>query len=112
MNKLEMYKKLSTDDKNNLSIYNIYNAIYCITRNNNYEITDEEVERLEEIAHYLYLKDEYYNLSESRIADFIGECYIEHNISLDELEDANWSDLLEAIDNDSYDLFNKDEMER
>lgn len=112
MNKLEMYKRLPTDDKNNLSIYNIFNSIFCIARNNNYEITDEEVERLEEVAHYLYLKDEYYNLSESRIADFISECYIEHNISLDELEDAKWSDLLEGINNDSYDLFKKEEMER
>lgn len=30
MNKLEMYKKLSNEDKDNLSIYNIYHAIYCI----------------------------------------------------------------------------------
>ena len=112
MNKLKMYKVLSNEDKDNLSIYNIYNSIYCIARNNNYEIDNEEVERLEEVAHYLYLKDEYYNLSESRIADFISECYIEHNISLDELEDAKWSDLLEGIDNDSYDLFNKNGIER
>ena len=85
MNKLEMYKALSKEDKDNLSIYNIFNSIFCIARNNNYEITNEEVERLEEVAYHLYLKDEYYNLSESRIADFISECYIEHNISLDEL---------------------------
>ena len=112
MNKLEMYKALSKEDKDNLSIYNIFNSIFCIARNNNYEITNEEVERLEEVAYHLYLKDEYYNLSESRIADFISECYIEHNISLDELEDTKWSDLLESINNDSYDLFNKEEMER
>lgn len=112
MNKLKMYKVLSNEDKDNLSIYNIYNSIYCIARNNNYEISDEEVERLEEVAHHLYLKDEYYNLSESRIADFISRCYIENTLSLNELENAKWSDLLEIINNESYDLFNKNGIER
>ena len=103
MNKLKMYKVLSNEDKDNLSIYNIYNSIYCIARNNNYEISDEEVERLEEVAHHL---------SESRIADFISRCYIENTLSLNELENAKWSDLLEIINNESYDLFNKNGIER
>lgn len=113
MNTLEMYKKLSREDKNNLTAYSIYESIYTIARNNDYEITDDEVERIKNLSHYVYLKDEYYNLSSARISDFITECYTEHKVPLDKMEDASWSDILEAVDNSDYEFCDDEkEMER
>ena len=112
MNTLEMYKRLSREDKNNLTVYAIYDSIYDIARNNDYEINDDEVERLKELSHYAYLKDEYYKFSSARISDFLTECYIEHNVSLEKMEDASWNDILEAVDNDDYEFCIEEEMER
>ena len=109
---LEMYKNLSEDDKNNLSTYEIYNSIYIIAKNHDYDITDDEVEEIKDLAHYASLKDEYYNFSPARISDFITESYIEHNVSLDKIGDASWSDLLEAVDNEDYEFCVEEEMER
>lgn len=112
MNSLEMYKKLSREDKNNLSLYRIYNSIYTIARNNDYEISDDEVEKISGISYYAYLKDGYYKFSSARISDFLTECYIEHHVSLKKMEDASWSDILEAVDNDDYEFCMEEEMER
>lgn len=114
MKKLEMYKKLSEEDKNNLTSYCMYRSIFTIARNYNKELSDDEVERLEELANYIYLKDEYYNFSSGRISDFLTQCYVEKDISLDKLEEQSWNDVLEAIDNDDLDFIsdNEEEMER
>ena len=40
MNILEMYKRLSKEDKGNLTIYCIYDSIYSIAESNNVEIDD------------------------------------------------------------------------
>lgn len=111
MNTLEMYKKVSQEDKKNLTIYCIYNSIYTIAKNNNYEITDDVVERIRELSNYVYLKDEYYNFASTKISDFLTECYIEHSVSLEKLENASWSEILEAVDNNNYDFF-EEEIER
>ena len=63
------------------------------------------------MSYYAYLKDEYYNLSPTRISDFITENHIKKNTSLDELEKMSWSVLLEKVDN-NYNLYSKDGMER
>lgn len=112
MNTLEMYKKLSDEDKINLTDYCIYNSIYTISKENNYMINDEEVDRIRELTDYLYLKDDYYNLSVNRISDFITECYESKNITLEELASISWSELLSAIDENDYDFYNEEEMER
>ena len=39
MNTLEMYKKLSNEDKTNLTTYSIYESIYNMAKNFNYDIT-------------------------------------------------------------------------
>lgn len=112
MNTLEMYKRLSNEDKTHLSVYCIYDSIYSIARNNEYKITDDEVERIKELSYYTYLKDEYYNLSPARISDFVAKCYITHNVPLEKMEDVSWSDLLEAVDNGDYEFCIEEEMER
>lgn len=111
MNSLEMYKELSQEDKKNLTTYCIYDSIYTIAKNENYKISDDEIERIKDLSHYLYLKDEYYNLSPARISDYIAIGCIEHKIPLEKYEDMSWNDILELVDNDNYDFY-KDEMER
>ena len=66
MNKLEMYKELSNEDKSNLAIYCIFDSIYDASRNNNADIDDEKVLDIQELSYDLYLDDEYYNLSQSK----------------------------------------------
>lgn len=112
MNTLEMYKRLSREDKNNLTAYCIYDSIYTVSKNNDCELSDDEVERLKELSHYVYLKDEYYNFSSARISDFLTECYTDHKIPLETMEDASWSDILEAVDNEDYEFCMEEKMER
>lgn len=111
MDILERYKQLSKEDKNNLSIYCIYKSIYSIAANENYSISDDEVKRIKDLSYYIYLKDEYYNLAPDRISDYITEKYIRQNISLNKIEEMPWSELIEAIDNNS-DLSNEEKIER
>ncbi|MCI9434901.1 MAG: hypothetical protein HFI86_06505 [Bacilli bacterium] len=112
MTTLEMYKTLSEQDRKNLTVYSIYNSIYTVAKNNSYELTDDEVERIKELSNYTYLKDEYYNLSSVRISDFLTECYVKQNVSLDKLESVDWNDILDAVDNNNYEFCNKNEIER
>ena len=55
MNKLEMYKELSSENKSNLTIYCIFDSIYCIARNNDIDIDDEKVLDIQELSYDLYL---------------------------------------------------------
>ena len=41
MNILEMYKRLSNEDKFHLTVYCIYDSIYDVAKNQDYEITDK-----------------------------------------------------------------------
>ncbi len=111
MKKLEMYKKLSEKDKNNLTSYCIYRSIFAIAKNYNKELSDDEAERIEDLANHIYLKDENYNFSIERISDFLTQCYVEKGISLDKLEEQSWNILLEAIDKDDLDFLNDNEVE-
>lgn len=112
MNILEMYKRLSNEDKSHLTVYCIYDSIYDVARNEGFEISDEIAVDIQELAHELYLDDEYYNLSQSKIADFITRCYINDNSFLEKIENTDYSDILQAIDEDDYDFYKDDEMER
>ena len=107
-----MCKRLSNENKNNLTVYCIYDSIYSVSKNEGYTLSDDEVERIKELAHYAYLKDEYYNYSASRISDFITDCYINHDVPLEKMEDASWSDLLQAVEDDDYEFCLEEEMER
>lgn len=112
MNKLEMYKNLSKKDKSNLTTYCIYDSIYINARNYEKELTDDEVERICELSYHLYLKDEYYNFSTSIIADYITIGYLEHNIPIETMEEADRSDIYMGIDNNNYEFLKDNEMER
>lgn len=112
MNILEMYKRLSKEDKSNLTVYCIYDSIYDVARNNNIEISDELAMNIQELAHDLYLEDEYINLSASQIAFFLTECYAKDNTFMDKVEDIDYDDILQAVENDNHEFYIEEEMER
>jgi hypothetical protein len=112
MNTLEMYKRLSNEDKTHLTVYCIYDSIYDVARNNNIEISDELAMNIQELAHDLYLEDEYMNLSASQIAFFLTECYAKDNTFMDKVEDIDYDDILQAVENDNHEFYIEEEMER
>ena len=112
MNTLEMYKRLSNEDKTHLTVYCIYDSIYDAARNNNIEISDELAMNIQELAHDLYLEDEYMNLSASQIAFFLTECYAKDNTFMDKVEDIDYDDILQAVENDNHEFYIEEEMER
>lgn len=112
MNLLDNYKKLSKEDKGNLTMYQIYNSIYDTSSEYDYKISDDIVKDIGELSYDLYLEDEMYKLSSSDIAKFITEEYIDDNDFLDKIEDISYDKILEAIDDDDKDFYKDDEMER
>lgn len=112
MNTLEMYKRLSDEDKSHLTVYCIYDSIYDVARNNNIEISDELAMNIQELAHDLYLEDEYMNLSASQIAFFLTECYAKDNTFMDKVEDMDYDDILQAVEDNNHEFYIEEEMER
>ncbi len=111
MNILEMYKRLSNEDKSNLTTYCIYDSIYDVSKNQGINIDDETVINIQEVSYNLYLDDEYSNLSASQIAYFLTECYIKDSSFMEKIKNIDYDDILQAIENDNYDFY-KEEMER
>ena len=107
-----MYKRLSNEDKTHLTVYCIYDSIYDVARNNNIEISDELAMNIQELAHDLYLEDEYMNLSASQIAFFLTECYAKDNTFMDKVEDIDYDDILQAVEDDNHEFYIEEEMER
>ena len=112
MNKLEMYKRLSNEDKSNLTIYCIYDSIFDVVKNQNIEISDELAMDIQELAHDLYFDDEYRNLSASQIAFFLTECYAKDNTFIEKVEDMDYDDILQAVEDDDHGFYKDNEMER
>lgn len=112
MDILEQYKKLSNEDKRNLNRYCIFNSIYDVARNENFDISDELVLEIQEISYDLSLEDEDYNLSETQISDFITTCYIKDNDFLEKLNDMDYSNILGAINDNDSDFYKELEQER
>ena len=110
MNKLEMYKALSNEDKDNLLMYSIYNGIYDVARNHNSNISDKEVETLADLSYDIYLDDSTYDFSWDRITYFITDCYLSGNAKLDTIESCDYRSILDAIDSydSEFDFKNKD----
>lgn len=112
MNILEMYKRLTKEDKSNLTIYCIYDSIYDVAKNEEIEINDEIAMSIQEYAYNLYLDDEYNNLSASQIAFFLTECYVKDKTFLDKIKDIDYNDILQAVVDDNNDFYKEEEMER
>jgi len=111
MNKLEMYKALSNEDKDNLVMYSIYNIIYDAAKNHNSNISDIEVDKLANLSYNVYLDDSTYDFSCDRITYFIADCYLEGNASIDVMERCDYDSILDAIDSydSNYDFISKNE---
>lgn len=105
MKTLNMYKKLSKEDKYNLIAYCIYDTIYDVMRNENVFLNDDIVETIKEKSYDLYIEDDYYKLSQSEIAHFIAECYINDEKFFDKIENISYNDILEAINDSEYDFY-------
>lgn len=112
MNTLEMYKRLSNEDKSNLTVYCIYDSIYDVSKNEEVDISDELAMNIQELAYDLYLDDEYKNLSASQIAFFLTECYVKDNTFMDKVDDVDYDDILQAVEDDNHEFYIEDEMER
>lgn len=112
MNILEMYKRLSKEDKANLTVYCIYDSIYDVSRNQGIDISDEVATNIQELAYDLYLDDEYSNLSASQIAFFLTECYAKDNTFMEKVEDIDYDDILQAVEDDNHEFYLEEEMER
>lgn len=111
MNKLEMYKQLSNEDKTNLTIYCIYDNIYNTIKDSGFKIEDDKILDIQELSYDLYLEDDYYNLSISKIASFITECYMRDNEFLEKIDDIEYLEILQAIDDDDLDFYKDEEFE-
>ena len=111
MRQLEMYKRLSKEDRKNLITYCIYDAIYDVMRNENTILDDNTVDGIKDVVYDLYVEDDIYNLSQSEIAHFITECYINDNNFFKLIDNISYSDVLEAINDKAYDFYRKIEME-
>lgn len=111
MNILEMYKKLSNEDRANLEIYCIYNSIYDVSKNEEINIDDETVTNIQELSYDLYLDDEYNNLSANQITYFLTECYAKDNSFMEKVKDMDYNDILQAVEDDNHNFY-KEEMER
>lgn len=112
MNILEMYKRLSKDDKSNLTVYCIYDSIYDVSRNQKIDISDEVATNIKKLAYNLYLDDEYRNLSASQIAFFLTECYAKDNTFMEKIENIDYDDILQAVEDDNHEFYLEEEMER
>lgn len=111
MEKLNMYKRLSKEDKNNLITYRIYDTIYDVMRNENVSLDDNTVETIKEKSYDLYIEDDCYKLSETEITHFITECYVHDNKFFEKIDDTPYDDILEAINDSDYDFYEDYEME-
>ena len=112
MNILEMYKRLSNEDKSHLTVYCIYDSIYDVARNEDFDLSDKVAIDIQQLAYDLWLDDEYMNLSAPQIAYFLTECYVKDNTFMDKVEDIDYDEILQAVEDDDYDFYKEVEMER
>ncbi|MBQ9072300.1 MAG: hypothetical protein IJY25_04015 [Bacilli bacterium] len=104
MKSLELYKKLSREDNLYLNDYLAYQSIYDCARNRNITLDDKVVTDLKEIIIDYYTEDSQWHFSVPRIADFISTHYLDDDITLDELGEIHYTDMFDAIENDSISM--------
>lgn len=112
MNEMERFNKLDQEDKDNLTTYMIFNETIDILKIDDKEININDILEIKDLVMEVYLDDEYYNYSPTKIAAFITYCYIDNNCSLKNIENTNNYDILNAIECDDYDFYKDDELER
>jgi len=104
VNSLERYKKLTREDNLYLNEYLAYQSIYDCARNRNIILEDKVITDLKEIIIDYYTEDNQWYLSVPRIADFISSHYLDDDITLDEIREIHYTDMFDAIENDSISM--------
>lgn len=112
MNILNKYQQLASEDKNNIIIYNIFNSIYDVLNEKNTVLNDDEIMNIEDLVYDLYIDDDCYNFSSSKIADFITKCYVDDNNFFNRIKDIQYDDILDAIDVENYNFYRNNNYER
>ena len=109
-----MYKNLSEKDKENITMYAIYNSVYDVIKAEGIDISEKNIKDISSLAYELYINDEYRNLSNTQIAYFLTECFIKDSTFLEKVKNKGikYDDILTAVEDDNYEyLINEDEME-
>ena len=112
MNILEMYKRLTKEDKSHLTVYCIYDSIYDVARNERVDLSDEVAINIQQLAYDLWLDDEYMSLSAPQIAYFLTECYAKDNTFIEKVDDIDYDEILQAVEDDDYEFYKVEDLER
>lgn len=114
MYSLEEYLKLSATDNQYLEHYIVYRDIYNKAKNNNADISKEEVVDLREIIMDCF--NDYDNVKLSSLTDFIVDNYLDKSITLEQLKQCSEYEIICAMDNDDIselcERYSEEEMER
>ena len=115
MNSLEMYNKLSKEDNQFLEHYVVYRDIYDIAKENNIEISNDEIVDLREFIMDYFQDVKNFRLNE--ITQFVAGIILNKYITLEQLKQCSNFEIYEAIDDDDFlmlsEKFNEEnDMER
>lgn len=112
-NSLKRYKELTKEEKAKLEEFVIYRDIEDVVIEKGANITDEEMEDLKEVVLNFYNEDSIVNFPLTHSCNVITEAYLNNDITMEELKNASYSELYNAVDgNDFSSLSNNYEMER
>lgn len=112
MNSLNNYRKLSDEDKRDLTDYIIYRSIEDNCNEKSMKLSDNEIIDIKEVALDFYLDDCSGDLSLSQITDYITISYLSNMININQLYDADYADLYDAIKDYDYNFIKSEDMER
>ena len=111
MDILERFKNLSNEDKKHLSIYCIYNEIYCSAESNSFDISDDDAMKIQEKSYELYLNDKYGCSSAPDIAYFLTDCYSKDALFLNKLNEFEDYQILDAVEDYDLNFYKEDELD-
>ena len=91
--KLEKYHKLSKEDKDNLTYYNIFKSIYCFAPS---EATSIEVTTIANASYEAWRKcEEEYSVE--KFSDYLAEHYFNGDITLDTIRNASRREIIDLV---------------
>ncbi len=104
---LNDYQKLTTQQQNDLTYYDIFKSIYCFAPGN---VTKVEVVTIADASYNAWLKDDN-GYSVEKFSDFLSIHYFEGALTLDEIRNAKSYDIVsDAIDESVSRIKDKEEQ--
>lgn len=100
MDSLKFYQNMTTTEKTYINELYIFNIICDWAYEYSKEPTEKEFISLKRIITNTYMESDDYDISLSKIADFISENYYCENISLNDLKKSKAEDVLKAVENE------------